>query len=104
LAMAFVRYVCSAPVQKRMVRQLGWNPGRRDLYTDPELLRQAPHLPVLQQALQAAKPRPLVPYYPPLSAIVQQRLNGVLAGRYEAANALQAGEREIAALLARYGW
>jgi trehalose/maltose transport system substrate-binding protein len=104
LAMAFVRYVCSAPVQKRMVRQLGWNPGRRDLYTDPELLRQAPHLPVLQQALQAAKPRPLVPYYSPLSAIVQQRLNGVLAGRYEAANALQAGEREIAALLARYGW
>ena len=103
LATAFVEYVCSYAVQKRMVLRLGWNPGRRDLYTDPEILHHAPHVPVLQQALQAAQPRPVVPYYPQLSAIVQRRLNGVLAGRAEAAAALQAAEREIDALLARYG-
>jgi multiple sugar transport system substrate-binding protein len=86
-----------------MVLQLGWNPGRRDLYTDPEALQHAPHLPVLQRALQAAQPRPVLPYYPQLSAIAQRRLNGALAGRYDAATALQEAEREIAALLARYG-
>jgi multiple sugar transport system substrate-binding protein len=103
LAMAFVQYVCSAPVQKRMLLRLGWNPGRRDLYADPEVLQHAPHLPVLQQALQTAKPRPVLPYYSQLSAIVQGRLNSVLAGRYAAAGALREAEREIAILLARYG-
>jgi multiple sugar transport system substrate-binding protein len=101
--MAFVQYVCSY-LQKRMVLRLGWNPGRRDLYADAELLKHAAHLPVLQQALEVAQPRPVVPYYPPLSAIAQRRLNGVLAGRYDVADALQEAEREIDALLARYGW
>ena len=104
LAMAFVQYVCSYSVQKRMVLRLGWNPGRRDLYTDPEILQQAPHLPVLQQALRIATPRPLLPYYPQLSVIAQRRINGVLARRIDAASALHEAEREIAALLARYGW
>jgi multiple sugar transport system substrate-binding protein len=102
LALAFVQYVCSYPVQKRMVLRLGWNPGRRDLYTDPEILQQAPHLQVLQQALQIATPRPLLPYYPQLSVIAQRRINDVLARRTDAASALQAAEQEIADLLARY--
>jgi multiple sugar transport system substrate-binding protein len=104
LALAFVQYVCSYPVQKRMILRLGWNPGRRDLYTDPEVLQQAPHLQVLQQALQVATPRPLLPYYPQLSVIAQRRINGVLARRIDATSALHEAEREIAALLARYGW
>ena len=104
LAMAFVQYVCSYPVQKRMVLRLGWNPGRRDLYTDAEILQQAPHLQVLQQALRIVTPRPLLPYYPQLSVIVQRRINGVLARRIDAASALHEAEQEIAALLARYGW
>jgi multiple sugar transport system substrate-binding protein len=104
LAMAFVQYVCSYPVQKRMVLRLGWNPGRRDLYTDAEILQQAPHLQVLQQALRIATPRPVLPYYPQISVIAQRRINGVLARRSDAASALYEAEREIAALLARYGW
>jgi multiple sugar transport system substrate-binding protein len=103
LAMAFVQYVCSYAVQKRMVLRLGWNPGRRDLYTDAEVLQHAPHLQVLQKALQIATPRPMLPYYPQLSVIVQRHINNVLAGRVDAASALQEAEREIAALLARYG-
>jgi multiple sugar transport system substrate-binding protein len=103
LAVAFVQYICSYPVQKRMVLHQGWNPGRQDLYTDPELLQHVPHLPVLQQALQAALPRPVVPYYPQLSAIAQRRLNSALAGRATAAEALREAEQEIHALLSRYG-
>jgi multiple sugar transport system substrate-binding protein len=60
-------------------------------------------LQVLQQALQIATPRPLLPYYPQVSAIAQRWINAVLAGRVDAAAALQAADREIAALLARYG-
>jgi multiple sugar transport system substrate-binding protein len=102
LALKFVTYVCSYPVQKRMVLRLGWNPGRRDLYTDPEVLQRAPHLQVLQKALQIATPRPLLPYYPQLSVIAQRWINRVLAGKADAATALREADREIAALLARY--
>jgi multiple sugar transport system substrate-binding protein len=104
LARAFVQYVCSYPVQKRMVLRLGWNPGRRDLYTDAEILQRAPHLPVLQKALEIATPRPLLPYYPQLSVIAQRHINGVLAGRENVSTALPAADQEIATLLERYGF
>lgn len=104
LARAFVQYVCSYPVQKRMVLRLGWNPGRRDLYTDPEILQRAPHLPVLQKALEIATPRPLLPYYPQLSVIAQRHINGVLAGRKNVSSALPEADQEIASLLGRYGF
>jgi multiple sugar transport system substrate-binding protein len=102
LALQLVRYVCSYAVQKRMALQLGWNPGRQDLYADAEIVQRAPHIQVLQQALHNAQPRPLLPYYPQLSAIAQRHFNAVLAGREDVTTALQAAERESNALLARY--
>jgi multiple sugar transport system substrate-binding protein len=72
------------------------------LYATEKLPQQAPHLRLLQQALHIAQPSPRLSYYPQVSAIIQRWINGVLAGRYEAAYALQATEQEIQTLLARY--
>jgi len=101
-AVAFARWITSAPVQKRMVERLGWNPGRRDLYRDPDLVAAMPHLPQLAAALQAARPRPAVPWYPQMSRVLQRHLSAALSGRTAPAAALAAAEREIAGLAAYY--
>lgn len=80
----------------------GWNPGRRDLYEDRDLLEKMPFLKQLRDIFLHARARPAVPYYPQISDITQRWINAVLAGRIEPGKALQHAEEEIAALLARY--
>ena len=102
LALEFVKYITSRKAQKKMVLALGWNPGRQDLYTDPEIVEQVPYLTELKRVFKNARARPLVPYYSQMSAIAQRRINAALAGKYSPAAALEMAESDIAALLARY--
>jgi multiple sugar transport system substrate-binding protein len=101
-AKEFVRFVTSFASQKEMVLSLGWNPGRQDLYREEEVLRQAPHFRELMVAFQRARPRPLVPYYSQISAVAQKHINGVLANKVSAQQALAEADKEIEALLSRY--
>jgi multiple sugar transport system substrate-binding protein len=102
-ALEFVRFVTSREGQQRMVLALGWNPGRRDLYDDPDILREMPYLAELKEVFEKARPRPNVPYYPQISEIAQRHLNGALAGQITPEEALRQAETEIAALMTRYG-
>jgi multiple sugar transport system substrate-binding protein len=101
-AFDFVRFVTSRETQLRLALELGWNPGRRDLYEDPELARKAPHLPALAEVFRHARPRPAVPYYNLLSRVVQRRINAALARRLETGEALGLAQEEIDALATRY--
>ncbi len=101
-ALELVRFVTSSQTQKKLVLNLGWNPGRKDLYSDPQVLDRAPHLAQLKDVFQNARPRPVLPYYTQISAIVQPYINGVLAGKYAPEPALAAAEKEVAALMERY--
>jgi len=101
-AWEFLKYVVSERGQKRMVLRLGWNPGRQDLYHDPEILAKMPHLLGLRSIFQKTRPRPVLPYYPQMSEIVQRRIHGVIAGQASPEEALREAEKEIAVLLGRY--
>ncbi len=101
-AWKFIRFVTSFATQKKMVLQLGWNPGRRDVYADPEVLRSAPYLKVLAPVFQTAVPRPMVPYYTELSAVLQRHLHQCLSGEAEPKDALAAAEEECRRVVARY--
>jgi multiple sugar transport system substrate-binding protein len=99
----FIQFVTAHDTQKRMALSLGWTPGRRDLYSDPDILARQPHFAKLEAVFQRAQPRPIVPYYTQLSAIVQKHLNRVLADKAPADRALEGAQQEINALLMRYG-
>ena len=76
---------------------LGWNPGRRDLYEDPGKL-EATRTPARRCGLcRMRPPRPLLPYYGRLSEILQRNLNAALSGRRAPEEALSAAEREMRA-------
>jgi multiple sugar transport system substrate-binding protein len=101
-ALAFVKFVTRYDSQKRLVLNLGWNPGRQDLYEDPAVLAVAPHLRTLREVFEHARPRPVVPYYTQISEIVQRHLNRALANEVSPEAALADADSEIAGLLARY--
>lgn len=93
-ARAFVRYVTSFATQKRMAMELSWNPGRTDVYADPEILAKYPHFTALKAVFQNALPRPNLPYYSQISETIQKPINAVLAGRMEPDAGLKEAEAE----------
>lgn len=97
-----VRYLTSYEVQKELALRLGWNPGRSDLYGDPEILAELPHFRMLRKVFDDARPRPLLPYYTQLSEILQRRINAALAGDASPEEALSRAQQDIRRLLSRY--
>jgi multiple sugar transport system substrate-binding protein len=98
----FIQHVSSYRVQKGLACELGWNPGREDVYNDPDVLRQLPHLKRLRDVFRNAAARPNLPYYTQISAIIQRYVNDCLAGNRSPEKALQAAQKNIARLSALY--
>jgi multiple sugar transport system substrate-binding protein len=96
-------YLVSLPVQKRLALELGWNPGRREVYGDPDVLARYPHFRELRAVFSHALARPGLPYYSRVSEVLQRHLNAALAGKTDPTHALQSAQEEIDALTARYG-
>lgn len=98
----FLCFLGSYEVQKKVALGLGWNPGRADVYGDPEVLARMPHFRALRPAFENARPRPILPYYTQLSDILQKHLNAALAGRSSPDDALAEAQREMQAVVSRY--
>jgi multiple sugar transport system substrate-binding protein len=101
-ARALLCHITSYAVQKRLALRLAWNPGRKDVYADPDVLAELPHFKTLRHVFENARPRPFLPYYTQLSEILQRSLSAVLAGRSSPEAALAEAQGEIDALLRRY--
>jgi len=98
----FAAFVLSYPVQKRLALELGWNPGRRDIYKDKEVLEILPHFTALEEVFENAVPRPVVPYYTQISEIIQNAVNSALSGRLTPEDALSRAENEAQNIIERY--
>ena len=77
-AVALVRFLTGAAVQKAMAAGVALNPTRTALYDDPDLVRAHPAMPAIAALTAAARPRPVTPYYPILSATLQPEISAVL--------------------------
>ncbi|MDD5209557.1 MAG: ABC transporter substrate-binding protein [Elusimicrobiales bacterium] len=101
-AWELVKYITSPAVQKELALELGWNPGRMDVYSDKEVLKAYPHFAHLEKIFANAYPRPNIPYYTQVSSILQRHLNSALSGASEPGAALKAAESEMNEAAARY--
>jgi multiple sugar transport system substrate-binding protein len=90
-----VQFIMSYETQKKLVLNLGWNPGRRDIYADPDVIRALPHLQGLREVFEYAVARPNLPYYVQISEVVQRHANHCLAGKIDPEKALSNMQREI---------
>ena len=101
-AFMFVKFVLSYDIQKKLALNLGWNPSRRDVYEDKEVLAQLPYFAELPQIFKDLRPRPIIPYYTLLSEILQRNINAALSGKITAANALAAAQTQCNEIVKRY--
>lgn len=103
-AWRFVKYVVSADLQMQFALRLGWNPSRRDVYSDPSLLEKLPHLAALRESFDTAVARPILPYYTLLSKALQKHLNAALAGIEQPDEALASAQSEAVEIIGQYGY
>jgi len=102
-AWKLLKFILSGPVQKKLVMNLGWNSGRRDIYTDREVTEKIPELAgVLKEAFRYSAARPSLPFYTGISRILQKYVNRCLAGGMDPDEALRKSESEIKKIIERY--
>jgi multiple sugar transport system substrate-binding protein len=101
-AWEFIKYVVSFKIQKDLSLHLGWNPARKDVYVDKEVLKKYPHFKELAKVFSTARARPKLPYYTQVSSILQRYINLAIADKISAEEALSKAEKEINTLIERY--
>jgi multiple sugar transport system substrate-binding protein len=93
------QYLVSPAAQKALALAYGYNPPRRGLYKDKELLAAQPFLGELRAVYESARPRPVTPHYVRMSQVLQTELSGALAGLKTPERALADAQRDIEAIL-----
>ena len=91
----FIKFVTSYNVQKKLLLDVGWNPGRKDVYRDSLLLKQIPRLKILYDVFKLSVMRPVIPYYTQVSEVMQRYVNNCLAGKISPKNSLEEMQKEI---------
>jgi multiple sugar transport system substrate-binding protein len=101
-AWELLKYITSYETEKNLVLNLGWNPGRKDIYDDEEVIEKFPHLIVLRDVFENAVARPNLPYYTQFSSILQRYVNACLSGDISAQDALDKAQEEITRIRKQY--
>ena len=94
-AWKFIKFLTSHRAQQVMALQVGIQASRTAVYQDRELNEAQPFLAVLQPMLFSARPRPVTPFYPMVSQILQSEFSAVLANVREPHVAMRSAERQI---------
>ncbi len=98
----FVAFMTSAKAQKHLGLTVGFQPTRKALYEDAELLAAQPALAELYKIFQRARPRPVSPYYVLLSQAMQSEFSAALAGVKTPEQALSALQSQMEQILKRH--
>jgi multiple sugar transport system substrate-binding protein len=79
-ATRLVRFLSSHEANVAYALRYGRNPARTSAYADARVTRGAPFLAGLREAAENARPRPVTPYYPMISDVLESELSAVVAG------------------------
>jgi multiple sugar transport system substrate-binding protein len=87
-ALAFIKYMTDLSNEKEMLEQGSFPPVWTQLYTDQSLIRSYPYLPVLEQAINSAQPRPAITNYDQASLAISSAVYEALTGQKKPQQAL----------------
>ncbi|MGH3403036.1 MAG: ABC transporter substrate-binding protein [Streptosporangiaceae bacterium] len=77
-ALAFIRFLTSLRVERQVLIKGSLPPVWTQLYREPSLIRRFPYLPVLENSILSAKPRPEIPEYNQLSLAISSSVHQAL--------------------------
>ena len=87
-ALNFIKYMTDPDNERQMLEQGSFPPVWTQLYTDPGLVRSHPYLPVLEQAINSAQPRPAITNYDQASLAISSTVYEALTQQKEPQQAL----------------
>ncbi len=77
-ALAFVKWMEEPDQQKWDLTQGTLAPVISSLYSEPDLVKKFPYLPVLLKSIQTAVPRPVTPFYPAVTEAIETNVYAAL--------------------------
>jgi multiple sugar transport system substrate-binding protein len=87
-ALNFIKYMTDLANEKQMLEQGAFPPVWTQLYTDKSLIRSYPYLPVLEQAINSAQPRPAITNYDQASLAISSAVYEALTRQEKPQQAL----------------
>jgi multiple sugar transport system substrate-binding protein len=98
-ALAFVRFLTSAASERYILVNSALPPVWTSLYSQPDMVAMFPFLPVLKQAILAARPRPALVDYNQFSLAISSAVHQALAQRISVQAALAQLTAELRPIL-----
>ena len=80
-ALDFISYLTDLSNETAMLTSGGFPPVWKQIYSDPSLRKQFPYLPVLEQAIDSAQPRPVSAEYDQASLVISSAVQAALRQR-----------------------
>ena len=77
----FIKYAGSAEAQKAVAQVATQAPSVKALYSDAELIKKYPFLPILQKSIETARPRPIAVKYGDVTLAIQDAAYSALQGQ-----------------------
>jgi multiple sugar transport system substrate-binding protein len=87
-ALNFIKYMTDLANEKQMLEQGSFPPVWKQLYTNKGLIRDYPYLPVLEQAINSAQPRPAITNYDQASLAISSTVYEALTHQKKPEQAL----------------
>ena len=87
-ALNFIKYITREASERQMLEQGSFPPVWTQLYTDKSLWRTYPYLPVLEQAINSAQPRPAITNYDQASLAISSAVYEALTRQKQPQQAL----------------
>jgi trehalose/maltose transport system substrate-binding protein len=98
-ALVFADSLTSADAEAQLVSATGVASPLEATYEDPSIA--APGLEIVRRSLAQARPRPVTPAWPHISAAIYENVHSALTGGRTARQALKAADRQIDRALSR---
>jgi multiple sugar transport system substrate-binding protein len=87
-ALDFIKYMTNLTNERQMLEKGSFPPVWTRLYTDKSLIRSYPYLPVLEQAINSARPRPAITNYDQASLAISSTVYEALTQQKQPQQAL----------------
>ncbi|MBD3226361.1 MAG: extracellular solute-binding protein [Caldithrix sp.] len=95
LARKFVTFMTSAETQLQFALTVGTKPSRKKVYQNARLQEQQPFIVQLYDVLRATRPRPMTPFYPQMSQVLQVEFSAAISKIRPVKQAMAMAEQQI---------
>jgi multiple sugar transport system substrate-binding protein len=97
-AVDFIKFMTSKDIQKNNTLATSNSPTLSALYTDPDIVKKFPFMPIQIKSIETAKPRPKAVKYSDVTLAIQDAAYGALQGQTDPAAAMATLQTKLQSL------